>query len=273
MKNLTAPVIVLSTSSEKRGMRHSKTFLTKRMRERKAEYDRIWLRSPEKFRLCNATDFIRLDRTKKLLLSHTSSTHSLLDIGCGHGDFALFANQQGYHVTAVEITPNALSHLQKLKKQGIEVHIDQLPFLQIPDTTYYDIVSALDVLETLTVKEYRLSFSEISRLLSPKGVALISAELDTTTFKPNRTFLSLACTEFTPLQVTYSYHRFFKGIQAALRFLQKKIRLSFLEYLTQKFEKSILCAKICEGLTKALLGERGITHIIFLGKKRPLQSP
>jgi SAM-dependent methyltransferase len=68
-------------------------------------------------------------------------TGSLLDVGCGSGEFLNIAKQRGWQVTGVEPLPDAA---QVARDRGIEVHTG---YLEDVDVGRFDLVTAFHVLE------------------------------------------------------------------------------------------------------------------------------
>lgn len=92
--------------------------------------------------------------------------NTILDIGCGEGQFLSVAKRLNWQIRGVEIAPYAA---QICRKFNIEVDCRNLLELDLP-ADYYDIVVMFEVLEHLTKpKEYLLKINSILR----KGGILI----------------------------------------------------------------------------------------------------
>ncbi|HEX6388308.1 MAG TPA: class I SAM-dependent methyltransferase [Solirubrobacteraceae bacterium] len=67
---------------------------------------------------------------------------SVLDVGCGSGEFLNIARQRGWEVTGVEPLPDAA---QVARDRGFTVHTGTLETVELPER--YDLVTAFHVLE------------------------------------------------------------------------------------------------------------------------------
>ncbi len=245
------PVVVLSDSLKNHhaAPTYTKKRLSSRMLEKKALFDRLWLRSPEQF--CNNSMWgkERLKRTQ-LLLDTLPSEGKVLDLGCGWGDMLTYCHERGFSVEGAEISKNAIRCLSPTE---FPIHLAQLPFTSLPDKQY-DIILCLDTLEELEPKEYRLCFSELSRLLKPGGYLLASVNLDPHSSSPHKKFIQLAETEFDTIEHRLSYLRFHE------KFMKRESTL---------FPSLLYCL---ESFAKWILKDRAASHLIYLGRKRPLIS-
>lgn len=272
-------LIVLSASDVRPTQRKiSKGGLSKRMQEKKAIFDRKWLVAPETFRNTSCYDLERLKRTKQCVDKWMSSSGSLVDIGCGFGDLSIYCKHQNHKVTATEITPNAKKHLKNLSELGINLRIEQLPFTHLEDKSF-DYVLCTDTIGELAPREYRLTFSELARLLKYQGTLICSSPFDHKASYPHRTFIALAETEFQTLDFLFSYHYIYEKIMAALkkasqtppRLAKLLSPFSFIASKTYTLLSSSSSIMLTlEKITKFLLREKGITHIIYAGKKKSL---
>lgn len=112
-----------------------------------------------------------LNRKLKLVNRIQGSTGSLLDIGCGTGDFLNTCKEGGWQVHGVEPNGKARSlAAQKLgKKDGLYSSLDELTQSQ---SQRFDIISLWHVLEH--VPDLMAYIAEIKGLLNPNGVIVIA---------------------------------------------------------------------------------------------------
>lgn len=102
---------------------------------------------------------------------------SILDIGCSYGWFPKIAIDQGAKaVFAIEPDKNKVAIARKAapKAKISQGYADKLNF---PDNNF-DVVTLLDVIEHVPKNTERQVLKEISRVLKPKGVLIITTPSD-----------------------------------------------------------------------------------------------
>ena len=116
----------------------------------------------------------------KLLPRHPSG--SLLDIGCGRGDFIARASEAGWKAEGVDL-------IAWENPSDLSIRVGDFPTMDFPQD-HYDVITAWAVLEH--VRSPSLFFQKISRLLKHDGVFLFTA--------PNFEALGMrtSCTEDIP---------------------------------------------------------------------------
>jgi chemotaxis methyl-accepting protein methylase len=187
---------------------------------------------------------------------------------------------------------------------------DALPSTKLDDDAY-DLVLCTDVIGYLNSKDYRLLMAELSRLVKRTGHVVCSTAIDINSEDALQRFGSLAETEFEIEEWQFSYHllllrlkRFFeapaqyvnaaKAAEMRKQGLSQRQGLSHLWYklntsqpakwlwqpikwffnpvnyfLRQSQGLMIFLEKIC----KFFWSESGISHAIFLGKRRAFVIP
>lgn len=98
----------------------------------------------------------------------TSSHHTLIDVGCGGGFFALEAKKHGLTVSAVDFSTRMIEQLQG---KVDESWIDDIETLQIQKT--FDVVICSGVLDFVLNPEQ--AFLNLAQLVSPQGQLIIQA--------------------------------------------------------------------------------------------------
>lgn len=186
-----------------------------RKMEMQARYERLWLLNPEQFNpLRNCMQRERLNRTWTLLHQHADLKDKLVaDIGCAGGVFSRRLRDGGAKVIAVDIAENALKHIRKHDLTNIEVKQDAMPMTSLPDNAF-DIVVCTDLIAELPPEDYRLFFSELSRLVKPKGYLVCSTPIDIYTEDGVHHLLDLAQTEFNTIDSIASYHALYLRIKS-----------------------------------------------------------
>jgi len=98
-------------------------------------------------------------------------TGSVLDIGCGTGEHALFFAAEGYDVWGVDAIPIAIQKAQeKAEKRGLSVHFLVLDALDLPrlNRTF---TTAIDsgLFHTLSDEDRPVFVDNLAAVLSPSG--------------------------------------------------------------------------------------------------------
>lgn len=281
---------------------------TSRKQETQAKFERLWLLNPEQFNpMRNCKERERIDRTWKLITENCQPKQAI-DLGCGFGIIAEKLSGKNVKVDAVDIASNALKHIPT--NYNITPLQDYIPRTKLPDNAY-DLVVSTDVIAFLPIDEHRLYFSELARLINSDGWVVCSTPVDFNSDDSLEQFATLAETEFTIEKWVLSYHRLYIQLldffKAPKRFakaskdseyrkqkLQERFSLShwwfrlnshrFSGYfwsvvqwmsnpIANGIKQSPGLLHILEKLTRFLLPETGISHAIFLGKRRPLVMP
>ena len=107
-----------------------------------------------------------------LINSFKTEEKSILDIGCGTGDFLLACKNNGWTVFGVEPNSKAKSiTLKKIKSNNIEDSIENLFNVQ-NNIQQYDVITMWHVLEHVpNLTEY---ISNLKKLLKPNGTLIIA---------------------------------------------------------------------------------------------------
>lgn len=102
-----------------------------------------------------------------------SSGNKLLDLACGKGAHSIFLAKNGFNVTALDFTQNALDFLEKRSEElGLKIktiNADISKPLNFPDSSF-DVVFSFLGLHYFIEKVTRELFSEISRVLKKGGI-------------------------------------------------------------------------------------------------------
>lgn len=280
-----------------------------RKQETQAKFERLWLVDPENFNpLRNCMERERLDRTLALLKEFMNPSDKLIvDLGCGAGVFASRLTDEGAEVHAVDIASNALKILKNEFPKVAQAIQDYVPKTILRDDAY-DLVLAMELIAYLDPDDYRLFFSELSRLVKFKGYVIVSTSLDIDSEDALQKFASLAETEFKIEKWVFSYHRFYirccDFIEAPERFVKasqdieyKKRELSqrysashwwfnlnskklpslfwkmvslISKPIASFFKKNRSLMLGMEKICRFIWSDSGITHAILIAARRPL---
>lgn len=277
--------------------------------ETQAKLERLWLQNPEQFNsLRNCMERERINRTWNLLISSTSLRHlKIADLGCGDGLLTERLSQQGADVDAIDIAAQPLEILKKKSLPCVKVLQDYLPRTALKDSSY-NLVISTDVIAYLPRDQHRLYFSELARLMKPNGHVLCSTPLDINSEDAFQRFSSLTATEFLVERWVLSYHYLFLRLkdflEAPKRFAQagkepdyrrRELNKRFsLNHYWFKINSTPLISKCwsvgaflvsplvsfvnqntfillnLEKISRFIWNERGISHAIFIGIRRPI---
>lgn len=280
--------------------------------EYRAKLERLWMLDPEQFNPHrNATERERIQRTLSLIKSYLPIKQKMIaDLGSGFGELSRQLRDEGGKVLAMDVASNALKKLKELGAESIEIVQDCLPNTKLKDCSY-DLVLSTDVIAYLDPKDFRLFFSELSRLIKPEGYVVCSTPLDIYSEDPIERFSSIAETEFKIVEWVFSHHylqlkilkfcrapgRFVKGWQdPSYRAERLKNRSGFSNwwYVVNSstlpaifwFPISLafrpLCYLLEQNRSMLLFLEKvcsffwdtsGISHAIFIAQRRPLEEP
>lgn len=282
-----------------------------RREEIRAKFERLWLKNPSQFDPHrNCMEELRIQRTFQLIRDFLKPQDQLVaDLGCGWGVLSHRLTQEGATVHAVDVASNALKLLQERFPKIHTFKQDCLPKTLLNDDTY-DLVLSTDVVAFLEPKDFRLYMAELSRLVRTNGYVVCSTPLDFSSVDAVERFAALAETEFKIEKWVFSYHRLYIQIAGFIeapsnyvkgkkdqefRHEQLKKRSGFskewyrmnsttflypiwfmVQLLTNPLGKFLkrnqsMMTKL-EKICRALWDESGISHAIFIAKRRPLAS-
>ncbi len=250
----------------------------------------------------------RLNRSFALLEEHLSlQGKHVVDLGCGGGIFSRRLRDVEAKVDAVDIAKNALITLESEDTTDIKAIHDYVPRTRLEDSAY-DLVVCTDLIAHLPNKEHRLFISELARLVKGNGYILCSTPIDIHSEDALKRFSSLAETELQIIRWKLSYHRLFIRLrdlfEAPSRYARarkdreyrenaRKESSSFsrwwfqlnsapllggfwalFQYLTNPIASLLRQNRVIllflEAICRLLWRESGVSHAIFLAKRRPL---
>ncbi len=280
-----------------------------RRQEAEEKFESFWSQDSNQFNPDrSAREKERIDRTWQLLKEHALIENALVaDVPCGWGTLSLRLKKAGAEVHAVDIANSALKHVKEIVKTPIEIFQGCLPHTTLQED-HYDIVVSTDAISYLNADDYRLYFAELSRIVKPKGIVVCSTNIDIYSDDALQRFFELAETEFEIDHWVLSYHaymiRLCNALSAPSKFIKAsknityknseinqrkslnrswfKLNCSFipslfwhminwiasplLRWIKQNRQILLFLEKSCQFFST----DTGISHAIFLGKRRPL---
>ncbi len=106
-----------------------------------------------------------------------SSGGRVLDLGCGRGELAYHFAQQGFQVTAVDYSDDAIRLTEQTfagdpdLRAKVEVRLANVCEIELSGN--YDIVVASDAIEHLTAEELDILYDKVARHLAPAGIFVV----------------------------------------------------------------------------------------------------
>lgn len=288
----------------------SKKPLKSKRLQAEATFERLWLRCRDKFNpYRNYMETLRIERTLNLLKESLSLKNlKAADLGSGFGEISLKMRDAGATVDAVDIASAALDRLKEEK--DIFPIQDLVPYTTLKDDAY-DLVLSTELIAYLAKSEYRLYFSELARLVKREGHVVCSTLIDIYSDDAIEQFAAYAETEFDIEKWVLSYHYLWTKLLFFFQAPEKYVkaskdegyraselakRNSFFRFwfnLQSSFWPSMLWRAVAwvihpillfikksryllltlESISKFIWQKQGISHAIFLAKRRPLFTP
>jgi ubiquinone/menaquinone biosynthesis C-methylase UbiE len=265
----------------------------------------LWEEAPlEKFDpQSSAKGKLRIADTLELLKHHVQIKGSrILDLGCGTGLFATLLAQQGGELTVADVSEKALKYCTH---PNLTCHRVCVPYLPFPDA-HFDGLVFTDVIAEIEPALYRLTLSELSRLLKRKGWLVCSTPLDLYSQDAREKFIQLIETEFEIIASKKRYHRLHfyltRWVDAPMRWvragqkneyrireLEKRQSWRYLWFycnstkafsffwrpaalllhpLQRLLKRSQRLLLFAERFSEILWGSSALTHIIVIARKR-----
>ena len=108
-----------------------------------------------------------------LIESHPPGSHpDVLDLGCGLGRHAIAFAQAGYRVTATDLSPQAISHVEEWAKElGVQVRTQICRFTDdVFPPESFDIVLSINVIYHGHPDQFAQAIENVRRWLKPRGI-------------------------------------------------------------------------------------------------------
>jgi tellurite methyltransferase len=131
-------------------------------------------------RQVRAADFA-LNPFEQATLPHV--TGRVLDFGCGLGNFAVAAARQGCSVVALDASPTAIEHLQRVAREtGLPITASEADLRVHEITADYDAVVSIGLLMFFDRPTAVRRLQDLRDHVRPGGVAAVNVLVEGTTF-------------------------------------------------------------------------------------------
>lgn len=285
------------------------SLLKQRRIERTAYFEKVWRDDPQRFD--HSKTSMGRDKQKRVQgLIETCSPkegQKACDLGCGAGANAIWLANKHLDVDAVDIASLAVERLRALNIPNLHPTQDYVPFTKLPDDSY-DLVLCTDLIGYLHRNEYRLLFSELARVVKPRGFVFCSTAIDLRSYDALERFLQLAESELEIFNNSFAYDRLYIYLLDLLALPRRLARASESpDYRKEAIEKrrgfgrwffqtlshpifrylwkgcefvanpvyrladgSDRLRRFLQSITQFFWQENGITHIIIQAKRRSI---
>ena len=107
---------------------------------------------------------------------HKNDCHRVYDLGCGVGRHTLFLAQQGFTVTASDVSPSAIVHTREnLERRELKAELHELDMSDWPfESASFDAIVAFNVVYHSTADKLEAVLAEIYRTLTPNGLLFVT---------------------------------------------------------------------------------------------------
>ena len=121
-----------------------------------------------------------LREVEKKLLASIHEESKMLDVGCGSGRFSIGAAQSGHIVTAIDITPAAITAASEkakhLKLGNISFFVSDMTEMPFPNDEFdYVFCPRFSINAVATFHKRKKAISEMMRVVKPGGIVYIES--------------------------------------------------------------------------------------------------
>lgn len=265
----------INTPHESQSIQSGKEGPQTHQQRKRAYWDRLWLTNSEEAIRASEGFQGELERQRvesiwSLLTPYEPYTDKrVVDLGCGSGKLTLALQGAGARVDAVDLSNLALRHVERQQALAaahkINVIRAYVPYTELEDATY-DLVLCSGLMGDLSSEEQRVLIAEMYRLAKPEGYILAASSIDTTTDGALEKWHRLLETELEIVDEHRLYHAYFLALLRMGKNMPKVFQ-GFYEWLaTSECIANWLAAR-CQSFR----GERGVSHVATLARRKPLQ--
>jgi ubiquinone/menaquinone biosynthesis C-methylase UbiE len=128
-------------------------------------------------RLGDELDYKPLDRALLAVLVEQSHGAAIGDLGCGPGHVTAWLQDHGARSVGIDLSPGMIE-IARRRRPDVEYRVGDLRVLPVSDKSWRSVVVLYSLIH-LDGDEMRVALAEISRVLEPQGLALISFHVGT----------------------------------------------------------------------------------------------
>ena len=228
----------------------------------KQYFEDLYKNTPEPWGLArNASQLIRYDDYLRILAPYLNSETEVLDIGCGKGYFTEKYAPRVKHVTAIDISEEAIARAKPAA--NISYRVESLPVLTAKNASY-TLILPLEVLYYLSTTDQQLALSEMNRVLRPEGIALFSVNIGQKPYYQLDELKALLSEHFDILEVHPSYGRLYSFWENKVLILEG----TPLAWIPRFWLQQKTLVTLFRTLTRILYRQKGITMAAVLVRKK-----
>jgi 2-polyprenyl-3-methyl-5-hydroxy-6-metoxy-1,4-benzoquinol methylase len=268
----------------------------------------LWTQDP--FQFDPNRDLVQKKRIQDTFAVIQNSVHLenslVVDLGTGFGVLAKKCRDAGAEVDAVDVASPALERLKPQVEERINLIQDFLPATRLQDDRY-DLVLCTEVIGYLPPQQYRMAIAELSRLVKKEGLVFCSTELDSRSEGALGRLTELFETEFIIKRTLFAYDLLWNKLCHLLEGPRRCIKArkfrsdTSQEPFSKKWSAKLLYSPpvVClwrlvdlfsaplarysrqsehlrsglERVTRFFWQQEGISHVLLVGQRRPLNFP
>ncbi|MBI1307981.1 MAG: methyltransferase domain-containing protein [Bacteroidetes bacterium] len=234
------------------------------------DFDNLYLNNENLYKSdVRISEIDRLERTIALVEKYRKKINGkakLLDVGCGTGRFTHSMSYFFNETLGIDVSKEAI---QLAAKNSETVRKTSFKHTSITQVQEYDwnVITSLEVLYYLTRDEQKKNILEIYNHLTPGGFFICSFITEKKYIPLN--IVNTLFAEFSMVESNYTYRFIFRKVEMVLFKVQKHIfnNSAFTNRIISQISGSRSIMKMCDYLSKLILGKKAITRAILVFQK------
>jgi len=167
-------------------------------------------------------------------LACTANQGRALDLGCGRGELSIFLARQGFEVTGVDYSADAIGIANKAVAEAddptMRIQFVQSDLNEAPLSGLYDVITAADVIEHLSPDELDRLYEKLSAHLAPGGVLVLHTYPNEWCYRfdyPRRRKIAASVGAYLPTNPRSRFERLMHINEQSPAVLRKQLRKHF----------------------------------------------